>query len=257
MLIVCATAVVSLPILMLLVQHTYNLSKGVLDRQNELTHKNPRLLLGLEAFTQGWSQYLMQPVLPASLAYVLLSFNAVLAPGGLMTTYLTQRSLHPTLIGSFRGLCALMGFSATFLVASLIGRFGTLKAGALSLTFQALLLSGAVLLYLIGPMEKQVTLFFFLALVILSRLGQWAYDMVVAQILQTAVQPSKANLVSTTEMSLASFAELLMLAVAIVVNDVSHFGVLAAVSMTSVVGASCLYWVWLTNPATKALLKAA
>jgi hypothetical protein len=47
--------------------------------------------VGVEAFTDGWSKYLMQPILPASIAYVLLSFNAVLAPSGLMTTFLTQR----------------------------------------------------------------------------------------------------------------------------------------------------------------------
>ena len=48
---------------------------------------------GLQAVIRGWKQYLAQPVLPASLAYVLLYFNAVLAPGGLMTTYLTQQGM--------------------------------------------------------------------------------------------------------------------------------------------------------------------
>jgi hypothetical protein len=51
---------------------------------------------GLHAVMRGWKQYLSQPVLPASLAYVLLYFNAVLAPGGLMTTYLSQQGLYLT-----------------------------------------------------------------------------------------------------------------------------------------------------------------
>lgn len=47
---------------------------------------------------RGWRQYLAQPVLPASLAYVLLYFNAVLAPGGLMTTYLTQQGTYDSVL---------------------------------------------------------------------------------------------------------------------------------------------------------------
>lgn len=36
----------------------------------------------------GWVEYIRQPVLPASLAYVLVCFNVALAPGALMTTFL-------------------------------------------------------------------------------------------------------------------------------------------------------------------------
>jgi iron-regulated transporter 1 len=36
----------------------------------------------------GWREYIGQPVLPASLAYVLVCFNVALAPGALMTTFL-------------------------------------------------------------------------------------------------------------------------------------------------------------------------
>lgn len=53
--------------------------------------------VGLEAIKHGWFEYIRQPVLPASIAYVLLYFNVVLAPGGLMTAFLTQQ-------GNFRML---------------------------------------------------------------------------------------------------------------------------------------------------------
>lgn len=48
---------------------------------------------GLEAIKLGWREYIQQPVLPASLAYVLLYFNVVLTPGSLMTAFLTQRGI--------------------------------------------------------------------------------------------------------------------------------------------------------------------
>jgi hypothetical protein len=46
--------------------------------------------ISLEAIKHGWKEYMQQPALPASLAYVLLYFNVVLTPGSLMTAYLTQ-----------------------------------------------------------------------------------------------------------------------------------------------------------------------
>lgn len=55
---------------------------------------------GLEAIKLGWKEYVQQPVLPASLAYVLIYFNVILTPGSLMTAFLTQR-------GNFQTLCPL------------------------------------------------------------------------------------------------------------------------------------------------------
>ena len=52
--------------------------------------------VGVEVIKNGWMEYLQQPVLPASLAYVLLYFNAVLAPGSLMTAFLTQQGMFTT-----------------------------------------------------------------------------------------------------------------------------------------------------------------
>ncbi|KAL8543501.1 hypothetical protein ACS0TY_004155 [Phlomoides rotata] len=92
----------SLPILVVLTWLTNTLSAGVLghakcphtdfgclstgsihDAENILT-------ASIEATKHGWFEYIQQPVLPASLAYVLLYFNVALGPGGLMTAFLTQ-----------------------------------------------------------------------------------------------------------------------------------------------------------------------
>lgn len=75
-----------------------------------------------------------------------------------------------------------------------------------------------------------------------------SYDVIGAQILQTGIPLSKANLIGTTEMSVASIAESLMLGVAIMANDVSHFGFLAMFSLVSVVGAAWMFCHWLSNP---------
>ncbi|KAK4406760.1 Solute carrier family 40 member 3, chloroplastic [Sesamum angolense] len=250
----------SLPVVVVLTSLTNWLSAGVLDHAKcpqtgcgcsyaGLISDSENILgSSVEAIKHGWLEYIQQPVLPASLAYVLLYFNVVLAPGGLMTAFLTQHGLNPSIIGGFSGLCAFMGVAATFVSAKMVERLGILKAGAAGLIFQAALLTIAVAVYWFGFLSQKIPLVFFLWLIVLSRLGHMSYDVVGAQILQTGIPASKANLIGTTEVSFASLAESVMLGVAIIANDVSHFGFLAMLSLLSVVGAACLYCSWLKNP---------
>ncbi|XP_060167306.1 solute carrier family 40 member 3, chloroplastic [Lycium barbarum] len=247
----------ALPIVVSLTWLTNKLSAGVLDRAVETCFsfssrsslKSENIVgVGLEAIKHGWFEYVRQPVLPASIAYVLLYFNVVLAPGGLMTAFLTQQGLNPSIIGGFSGLCAFIGVAATFVSTKMVKHLGILRAGAAGLLFQASLLTTAVAVYWSGSLSQQTPVYFFLALVVLSRLGHMSYDVIGQQILQTGIPASKANLIGTTEVSVASLAESIMLGVAIIVNDVSHFGFLATLSLVSVVGAAGLYCRWLENP---------
>lgn len=249
-----------LPVTILLTCLTNKLSTGVLDRpkppqtccrifsEDSAQDADSIVVKGLEAIKLGWKEYLDQPVLPASLAWVLLYFNIVLTPGSLMTAFLTQHGLSPSIIGGFSGMCAFMGVAATFVSSTLVKQLGILKAGAVGLVFQALLLSMAVAVYWSGSISHQSPLLVFLSLIILSRLGHMSYDVVGAQIIQTGIPSSKANLIGTTEVAVASLAECIMLGVAIIANDLSHFGCLAMLSLLSVVGAAWMFCRWLLNP---------
>ncbi|XP_057856013.1 solute carrier family 40 member 2, chloroplastic isoform X3 [Cryptomeria japonica] len=248
-----ALMICTLPVQILLVCLTDKVSKGVLERSrnhtsSELCQPGRLTERVLGVISHGWVQYKTQPVLPVSLAYVLLCFNAVLGPGGLMTSFLTNRGLNPSIIGAFSGMCAFMGIAATFISASLVKKLGLLKAGAAGLVFQALLLGIAVTVYWSGFIAQQKSLIFFLFLIVLSRLGQMSYDIVGGQILQSAIPASQANLIGATEVSMTSLAELVMLGFAIIGNDVSHFGFLALLSMAAVAGAAWIYCQWLSNP---------
>ncbi|XP_010524832.1 PREDICTED: solute carrier family 40 member 3, chloroplastic-like [Tarenaya hassleriana] len=247
----------SLPIMTGLIWLTNKLSSGVLDRSkcsqsccNEGTLSDVVGIIntGMEAIKLGWKEYIQQPVLPASLAYVLLYFNIVLTPGSLMTAFLTQRGVNPSVIGGFSGLCAFMGVAATFLSSNLVKRFGILKAGAMGLFFQASLLGVAVAVYWSSSLSNKSPLLFFLCMIVLSRLGHMSYDVVGAQILQTGIPSSKANLIGATEISVASLAESVMLGLAIIANDPSHFRFLAVLSLFSVVGATAIFCRLLRNP---------
>ncbi|CAI6004632.1 unnamed protein product [Closterium sp. NIES-64] len=205
-----------------------------------------------EAAGKGWRCYVQQAVMPASAAYVLLFFNAVLSPGGLLTSFLSQHGVQMSVIAAFRGACAATGFAATFVSPPLVARLGVLQAGSAALVFQALLLALAVGIFSslshCPPVLQQGLMLLFLLLVVLSRVGHWTFEIVDSQIIQTAIPPASANLIGTTEIALASLAELLMLGIAIVVHDPKHFAALAAMSMAAVFAAAGVYCSWLARP---------
>lgn len=55
---------------------------------------------------EGWSCYFRQPIVPSSMAFVLLFFNVVMSPGGLITALLTSWGMDGTATAVFRGGCA-------------------------------------------------------------------------------------------------------------------------------------------------------
>ncbi|KAF1878822.1 hypothetical protein Lal_00047494, partial [Lupinus albus] len=74
--------------------------------------------------------------------------------------------LSPSIIGGFNGMCAFMGVAATFVSSTLVNQFGILKAGAVGLVFQALLLSMAVAVYWSGSISHQSPLLVFLSMIV-------------------------------------------------------------------------------------------
>ncbi|KAF7063959.1 hypothetical protein CFC21_070412 [Triticum aestivum] len=252
-----ALMICSFPILVMLGQLINSVSCHALDSSRtpsdesicaDLLDVRKIVQNGLSSIKHGWNEYKQQTVLPASVATVFLNFNVALAPGAIMTALLMHRGISPSIVGAFSGLCSVMGLVATFISSSLVKRVGILKAGAAGLIFQASLLSVALTVYWAGPISQRTPLLIFLASIALSRLGHMSYDVVGTQIIQTGVPASKANLIGGMEVSIASLAELVMLAMAIIANDVSHFGFLAILSVSSVAGAAWMFCRWLRNP---------
>ncbi|CAN0905437.1 Solute carrier family 40 member 3, chloroplastic [Linum grandiflorum] len=247
----------SLPLTIGLAYLTDKLSSGVLsdtENDDEVTAANGDQidLVGrfVETFKLGWKEYIQQPVLPASVAYVLGSFNVVLCPGSLMTAFLTQRG-SPSIIGAFSGLCAATGVATTFLTERLVKKLGILKAIAFGCIFQASLLVMAVTVYWSGSLSHHQSpiIFFFLGLIVISRVGSTSTEVVGEQILQIGIPARKANLIGITEASVVSLAESLMLALAIVAaNHPYHFGLLVMMSAVAAVGSTFVFCKWAMNP---------
>ncbi|PAN17084.1 hypothetical protein PAHAL_3G106300 [Panicum hallii] len=260
----CAISFCALPLLLFLGGAMNRLADGIFDHatslgslkrsEHESTHTTIAFSIKKKAeeawatIRHGWTEYLRQPVLPASLAYVLVCFNVALAPGALMTTFLIHHGVSASVLGVFGGSSAVMGILATFMVPKLVKELGILKAGAAGLIAQSALLGAAVLVFLTGPVSQQGALFVFLGLIVASRLGHMAYSVVSLQVVQTGNPMGKAKLIGATEIAVASLAELAMMAVAVVAKDAAHFGWLATLSVASVAAAACLFCAWLANP---------
>ncbi|KAG2616191.1 hypothetical protein PVAP13_3NG178400 [Panicum virgatum] len=241
----CAISLCALPLLLFLGGAMNRLADGIFDHSTSLgslqlsehgsTHTDPPFSIRKKAdeawatIRHGWTKYLRQPVLPASLAYVLVCFNVALAP----------RRSHDHVPHPPREL---------FMVPKLVKELGILKAGAAGLIAQSALLGAAVLVFLTGPVSRQGSLFAFLGLIVASRLGHMAYSVVSLQVVQTGNPMGKAKLIGATEIAVASLAELAMMAVAVVAKDAAHFGCLAALSAASVTVPACLFCAWLANP---------
>ncbi|OEL38853.1 Solute carrier family 40 member 3, chloroplastic [Dichanthelium oligosanthes] len=261
----CAISLCALPLLLFLAGAMNRLAEGIFDFNHSALGSLERSVHGCthtaSAFSvrnkveeawatirHGWIEYIRQPVLPASLAYVLACFNVALAPGALMTTFLIHHGVSASVLGAFGGSSAVVGILATFMIPNLVKELGILKAGAAGLIAQSALLGAAVLVFLTGPVSRQGTLFAFLGLIVASRLGHMAYSVIGLQVVQTGNPMGKAKLIGATEIAVASLAELAMMTVAVVARDAAHFGWLAALSAASVAAAACLFCAWLANP---------
>ncbi|CAN6331303.1 unnamed protein product [Urochloa humidicola] len=255
----CAISLCALPLLLFLGGAMNRLAEGIFDPSTERSkHGSTHASSGFsfkktveEAWAtirHGWTEYVRQPVLPASLAYVLVCFNVALAPGALMTTFLIHHGVSASVLGAFGGSSAVMGILATFMVPNLVKELGILKAGAAGLVAQSLLLGAAVLVFVAGGVSRQGTLFAFLGFIVASRLGHMAYSVVSLQVVQTGNPMGKAKLIGATEIAVASLAELAMMAVAVVAKDAKHFCWLAVLSAASVAAAACVFCAWLAKP---------
>ncbi|KAI7840421.1 hypothetical protein COHA_005852 [Chlorella ohadii] len=199
----------------------------------------------------GWRSYFAQPILPSSLTCVLLFFNVVLSPGGLITAFLTSRGFDGNAMAMFRGGCAsewawaTLLFGATVLYTTLLSgpaSFGAGAAGGAGLLLGAGAGAAAAAWPTVGGIALPVVLF--AALVVASRIGVWSYDMVNSQLFQQTVAPREIASASSAEMALCSFSELFMLGIAAVYADPASFPLLVYASFGAVVCANLLFRSW-------------
>lgn len=129
----------------------------------------------------GWKRYARHTVFLCSIAYALL-YLTVLAPGTLVTSYLIYWQVEQWQIAAWSGLCAVTGMGAAYVTPWVVKRLGTVRAGVVFIWFQTVTLFPAVALsFSPGYFPMAGALYGFMAMIIVSRMGLWGFDLVEVQ----------------------------------------------------------------------------
>ena len=233
-------AVVSTPILYRLVFHRIRPYLDVLSDDVA-----PAPVISYRA-RSAWKEYFFNnPILPSSIALVLLFFNVALSPGGILTAFLTSVGVTGTALAMFRGACALMGFVGSWCGKLLIKAFGLLQAGNYAITSLLFCLGSSLAVYVTYPLHAQKhpkALLVFVSGIILSRIGLWSFDMANAQLFQQYADESQASSLASTEMALCSLSEIFMLGIALLYSNMTEMYLfLVLLSYAACVAAWILY----------------
>eukprot|EP00899_Mesostigma_viride_P020952 jgi/Mesvir1/28859/Mv09984-RA.1 len=217
----------------------------------------PSIRSSLQAVGDSWSQYVSQPVFPASLTLVLLYFNHGLSPGKILNTYLLKLGVSTSYVGLFQGVCSAAGFISTLFVAAAVRSLGVLEASRVALLSQVACLVVAAAAYCqlqLTSAARTSALALFMGAVALSRIGLWAFDTIRLQVFQNAVPEDMAASVGSAEMSMQNLAEMLMLGVAMLLDRPGGYDLLVGLSFAAVMLGTAVYSRWMStmSPITKA-----
>lgn len=185
--------------------------------------------------------YVTSPAFLPSISLSLL-YLTVLSFSGQMTTYLlTFPALTPIIVGGIRTVATIFELSSTWLAPSLISHIGPTRAGIWCLSFQIICLAGGVSTFFYPTSGAMAGVYLFIASIILSRIGLYAFDLVAQLIIQSTIPPTQRATFSTTEASLQNFFELLTSLTTIIFSRPSQFKIPACISFVSVCIAGALY----------------
>jgi len=194
----------------------------------------------------GWGSYANHHVFLASLSYSFL-YVTVLSPGVLMTSFLNYWSISQWEIAVFRGLCAVTGILATVLANPVMEKFGVVNAGIIFSWIQWAFLVPSCIAAFLPSQGYNWGIYLFMAMVILSRMGLWGFDLVEVNIMQTRVLKTEAGKINAVEYSATQFASLIPYICGIFSNNPNFFVWLVLGSAIAVFSAAVLFSYWAVN----------
>ncbi|KAJ9545224.1 hypothetical protein OSB04_024931 [Centaurea solstitialis] len=190
------------------------------------------------SFVRAWQVYLRQDVVLPGLALALLYFT-VLSFGTLMTATLEWEGIPAYIIGTGRGISAIVGISATFLYPFLETRISTLRTGLWSIWSQ-----WTCLLVCVGSIwvkNNTTSAYLLMAGVAASRLGLWVFDLSVIQQMQDQVSESDRAVVGGVQNSIQSFWDLMTYIMGLIISNPQDFWKLIIMSFGLVTVAAITY----------------
>ena len=124
----------------------------------------------------------------------------------------------------------------------MIQRLGLPLSGTVSIWFQNIFNLFALIAFLAASDSSLIYLF--LALIVISRLGLWSFDLVQVQVIQEYVNDTNRGIVSGVEYSLTNLAYLILLGIGIIFNQPEQFIWIVLISYFVLVISSIIYSIW-------------
>ncbi|KAM0028154.1 putative ferroportin-1, MFS transporter superfamily [Helianthus debilis subsp. tardiflorus] len=189
-------------------------------------------------FIRAWRVYLQQDVVLPGLSLALLYFT-VLSFGTLMTATLEWDGILEYIIGTGRGISAIIGISATFLYPLMETRISTLRTGLWSIWSQ-----WTCLLVCVGSIWVQnstTSAYLLMVGVVASRLGLWMFDLSVIQQMQDQVSECDRAVVGGVQNSIQSFWDLMTYIMGLIISNPQDFWKLILISFGLATLAAIIY----------------
>ena len=173
--------------------------------------------------------FVRHPMLLCSLSYALL-YATVLCPGSLLHVHLmTTYHVGQGALASFQAACSTCGVIGTFLLVQFMAltKWGVVPSASAFLSFQVVCLWAACLSLWILELPSV-----FLALLALSRIGLWGFDVAHLQVMQTGLLASPhRNVIGTIQYGLCDVFSVIIAAPALIWSAPKDFPVLMGMSL--------------------------
>ncbi len=185
--------------------------------------------------------YVQHPMALCSLAYCFLHCT-ILCPGSLLHVHLmTRYGVREGALALFQAACSLLGVAGTFMVTHVTQRLPQPAAAHAFLLFQvAVLWLGCAALWLCGWSTV------FLALVALSRVGLWGFDVAHVSLMQSGLRDTaQRGMLNAFQYGLCDAFSVAIALPALLWSESGDFFILMGISLACVTSALLSFRAWL------------
>ncbi|GJD10011.1 Solute carrier family 40 member 1 [Galdieria sulphuraria] len=211
--------------------------EGVVDNEQQQSDLDDRV-------ASSFSIFIRHPLNLVLLAYGCLWFNATSPHGILLTSYLAEEQVSHYVLGIFRASGAIFGFLGTLVFPWLEKIWGLQMTCLVSILLETITLISSCIF--IWSSVVGWSLFVSLALIVLSRVGLYSYELGESLYLQRYTDTTERGRMGAAEGVLTTAAYLGLIAAGLVLNAPQQFLYLWIASATFAALGSLLFIIWCT-----------
>jgi len=193
------------------------------QQQDNFNPKTTTETASSDMLSGSFSVFLRHPLMLVVLAYSCLWFNATSPHGFLFTSYLAEEQhLSTSILGIFRASGALFGFLGTVVFPWWEKRWGLKSTCLFSILWETITLVVSCLLIMLGS-EGWWSLSVSLSMIVLSRVGLYAFELGEALYIQRYTEASQRGRMGAVEGLLTNAANLSLLFAGLALRSAAQF----------------------------------